>query len=163
MKKALIAIIALCVAIAVLLGIGNKHIATEIVINAPPEKVWTVLTDFSTYPEWNPFIIKGAGIIREGATIEVTLKTEGREPMVFTPTIITLKENVTLQWEGRLFMPGIFTGRHIFNLDPLDAGRTRLTQKEDFSGILVPFLSYDSTIAGFTAMNEQLKRRCEGR
>lgn len=161
MKKALIAVIVIIACIAALLMIGKKQIATEIIINAPPQKVWSVLTDFNAYPAWNPFIIKAAGSIREGDTIEVTFKTEGSEPIVFTPTIITLKENETLQWEGRLIMPGIFTGTHAFELAPVDAGRTRLAQKEDFSGILVPFFSFDSTIAGFAAMNEQLKSRCE--
>ncbi len=32
-----------------------KEIHTEIEINAPAGKVWRVLTDFPSYPEWNPF------------------------------------------------------------------------------------------------------------
>lgn len=30
------------------------EIVTEIEIDAPPEAVWTALTDFETDPEWNP-------------------------------------------------------------------------------------------------------------
>jgi uncharacterized protein YndB with AHSA1/START domain len=35
-----------------------KHIKTEILINAPIEKIWAVLTDVSYYSSWNPFITK---------------------------------------------------------------------------------------------------------
>ncbi|RYZ45415.1 MAG: SRPBCC domain-containing protein, partial [Chitinophagaceae bacterium] len=35
----------------------NKQIKTEIVINASKEKVWAILTNFSQYPQWNPFIV----------------------------------------------------------------------------------------------------------
>ena len=39
----------------------KKEIKTEVLINALPEKVWSVLTNVEEYPNWNPFIkwIKG--------------------------------------------------------------------------------------------------------
>ena len=33
-----------------------KRIETEILIEADPEKVWSILTDFENHPKWNPFI-----------------------------------------------------------------------------------------------------------
>ena len=33
-----------------------KEVFSEIDIQAPAERVWQVLTDFASYPEWNPFI-----------------------------------------------------------------------------------------------------------
>ena len=32
-----------------------KEIKTEILINAIPEKVWSIFTNFDNYPNWNPF------------------------------------------------------------------------------------------------------------
>lgn len=34
---------------------------THIDIDAPPDRVWQVLTNFADYPNWNPFIIKVQG------------------------------------------------------------------------------------------------------
>ena len=33
-----------------------RELGREIEIDAPPERVWAVLTDFPAYPEWHPFI-----------------------------------------------------------------------------------------------------------
>ena len=33
-----------------------KELRSQIEIEAPADRVWQVLTDFATYPEWNPFI-----------------------------------------------------------------------------------------------------------
>ena len=33
-----------------------KTINTEIQTNAPCDRVWGILTDFGSYPLWNPFI-----------------------------------------------------------------------------------------------------------
>lgn len=157
----IILIVVLAMGIATLLFIGKKHITTEIVIHAPADNVWSILVDIDKYPEWNPFIRKAVGNIEEGNTLEVTFQTKGDDPIVFTPKIISYKEKAVLQWEGRLFLPGIFTGRHTFELVPVSADTTRLIQKEDFNGILVPFFDYESTIAGFTSMNNELKKRAE--
>ena len=42
-----------------LLGVSVKELHSEIEINAPVERVWEVLTDFASYPRWNPFIRRG--------------------------------------------------------------------------------------------------------
>ncbi len=37
------------------------QISTEIEINASPERVWQVLTDFPSLPDWNPFLQTAEG------------------------------------------------------------------------------------------------------
>jgi hypothetical protein len=163
MKKASLILSIFIAIIVLLLVFGNKHISTDITIDAPAGAVWEELTDFPHYPEWNPFIKKVSGEIKKGGTIEVTFHTEGSDPVVFTPEINLIEANNVFQWQGRLLMPGIFTGRHTFQLVKIDANRTLLVQKEDFNGILVPFFNYDSTVEGFTLMNRQLKKRVESK
>jgi uncharacterized protein YndB with AHSA1/START domain len=33
-----------------------KELHSEIEIDASAERVWAILTDFASYPRWNPFI-----------------------------------------------------------------------------------------------------------
>jgi hypothetical protein len=163
MKKALIIFLVLGAIVIFLSFLGNKHISNEITINAPVNKVWNTLIDFNKYPEWNPFIRKASGTIKKGEIIEVTFHTKGSDPITFTPKIILLKENDILQWEGRLLMPGIFTGKHTFQLLSIDNNKTQFIQKENFNGILVSFFNFDSTIEGFKLMNGALKKRIENK
>jgi hypothetical protein len=60
-------------------------------------------------------------------------------------------------------MPGIFDGRHSFRLEAVGHDRTRLTQAEQFSGLLVALTGgmLAKTQAGFEAMNEALRVRAE--
>ncbi|HRF20156.1 MAG TPA: SRPBCC family protein, partial [Chitinophagaceae bacterium] len=52
----------------------NKQIITEIIINSSKEKVWQVLTDFSSYHVWNPFIISIEGELKKGSKLKNTLR-----------------------------------------------------------------------------------------
>ena len=40
---------------------GSGLIKTENVINAPAERVWAEMTDFASFPDWNPFVRKAQG------------------------------------------------------------------------------------------------------
>jgi uncharacterized protein YndB with AHSA1/START domain len=65
-----------------------KEIKTEILINATPEKVWSILTSFDNYPNWNPFIKSIKGEVKVGNMI--TARIEPPEAKgIFVPTSVT--------------------------------------------------------------------------
>lgn len=143
---------------------AKKVLQTRIEIQATAERVWHILTDFPSFPEWNPFIRRVVGEAREGATLEVYLEPPGARPMTFRPTIITVEPGHELRWLGHLSMPGLFDGEHVFTIEPVTEQRVRFTQREEFSGLLVRSLSArleEGTWRGFREMNKALKDRAE--
>ena len=60
----------------------KKEIITQTVINATPTKVWSVLTDFNKYTEWNPFIEYVIGDVTLGNSIKVKLGGTTFKPKV---------------------------------------------------------------------------------
>ncbi len=138
---------------------------TEIEIEATPAAVWEILTDLDRYADWNPFITSTAGTVAVGEKLTNRLEPPGGKAMTFKPTVTVVEAERTFEWLGRLGLPGVFDGRHRFELTPTPAG-TRLTHTEHFSGILVRFMkrSLDTrTKAGFEAMNAALEARAESR
>lgn len=141
-----------------------KQLIAQTEINAPVDKVWTILTDFEKYPEWNPFIKKIEGEVKEGATFKVVLQQPDSKPVTFKPACLWFENNKEFRWLGHLFIPGLFDGEHIFELVNLNNMKTRFIQKEKFTGILVPFLwkQLDTkTRKGFELMNEKIKELAE--
>ncbi|MEE8605554.1 MAG: SRPBCC family protein [Candidatus Aminicenantaceae bacterium] len=57
-----------------------KEIHTEVEIHAPSEHVWQILTDFRSFPEWNPFIQRIKGEMKKGKHLEVFLKPQSLPP-----------------------------------------------------------------------------------
>ena len=140
-----------------------KTIRTEIIIDATKEQVWNVLTDFSSYSEWNPFIVKSKGEARLGGKLENSMKKKDKV-MVFKPIIIKLKEKEELEWLGSLFFKGLFDGYHSFTIEEVDVNKVKVIQSESFKGILSgPILKSikEETTKGFIAMNKALAKRVE--
>jgi hypothetical protein len=138
-------------------------LATELRIDAPPARVWDVLSDLSAYPDWNPFLPEVSGELREGARLRVVLAPPGSKRMAIRPKVLRVEPGKELRWKGRLPIPGLFAGEHSFLLEPDGAG-TRFVHREHFSGLLVPLLrkSLDGHARlGFEAMNRALKARVE--
>ena len=141
-----------------------REIRDEIEIDAPPDRVWSVITDFDSYPEWNPFVQRISGPVEEGAKLDVRIVPPGKRGMGFKPTVLKVEPRRELAWLGKLLVPGLFDGEHHFELEELDGGRTRFIQREVFKGLLTGILGgmLGNTLDGFRAMNQALKRRVEG-
>ncbi|MBE9167216.1 SRPBCC domain-containing protein [Pleurocapsales cyanobacterium LEGE 06147] len=141
-----------------------KELYTEIEIEAPIERVWQILTDFTSFPDWNPFIRQIKGELQENKQLIVCIQPSGGDRMRFQPTVIKVQPNSELRWRGHFLIPGLFDGEHIFVLEPLDKNRVRFSQREIFKGLLVLLLSKKldtETKRGFEEMNLALKRRVE--
>lgn len=137
---------------------------TEIIINATPEKVWAILTDFENYPSWNPFVTSLTGEIKVGNKIAVRIEPPEASANSFKPTVTALEVNKKFSWLGIVLFRGIFDGEHKFELIDNKNGTTTFVQSENFIGILVPFFKKmldNNTRRGYEAMNKKLKELVE--
>ncbi len=140
------------------------EIHTEIEITAPAERVWQIFQDFDRYADWNPYMRSIGGTAEPGRRLTVRAEPEGGRAMRFRPTVLSVDPNRQLVWRGHLLFPLLFSGRHLFRIDPLNGDRVRFTQSERFSGVLVWLvlrLVGAQTKRGFEAMNQALKQRAE--
>jgi hypothetical protein len=141
-----------------------KEIETEILINATPEKVWSILANFDDYSNWNPFIKSIKGEVKVGNKITARIEPQQAKGMTFKPKILTFKTNKELSWLGHLLFAGIFDGEHKFELVDNGNGTTTFKQSEKFNGVLVPFFKKmldNNTVKGFDEMNTKLKELAE--
>jgi hypothetical protein len=141
-----------------------RQLHTDIEIQASPDRVWEVLTDFAAYPSWNPFIVRAVGQPVPGGRLELRMRLPGRRPTTFRPEVLEATPARRLRWLGHLLVPGLFDGEHSFTIDPAGRDRVRLTQQEAFRGLLAPLvLAFIAkpTQEGFQQMNQALKTRVE--
>lgn len=141
----------------------SATVSTRIDINAGPQAVWDVLTDFPAYGEWNPFMDRIDGTPQVGARLVVHLAGRGGRGTTFRPTVLVATPGEELRWIGRLGPGRLFDGEHSFVLTTNADGTTRLTHAERFTGILVALFrgATAKSHGGFEAFNEALRRRVE--
>lgn len=80
----------------------------------------------------------------------------------FAPVVLAVRPDGELRWIGKVGPGGIFDGEHTFLIQPLGRGRTRFTQREQFTGVAIPFYEHRlraDTLPQFRAMNAALARR----
>lgn len=85
--------------------------------------------------------------------------------MTFRPTVTVVENERVFEWLGHLGIPGIFDGRHRFEIEPTPKG-SRFSQSEVFTGLLVRLFrkTLDTqTVRGFEASNRAIKERAEAR
>ncbi len=123
-----------------------KRILAEIVIDAPPRRVWDIITDFDNYPGWNRFtprITLRNSDFAEGAEFDLDCRMTDRLLLRDEhETILTVDSTKlrlcmgTSRTKGR---PGIRSFRWQICVD-LDGGRTHFTNYEEFHGPLAPLV-----------------------
>lgn len=135
------------------------EINTQITIQAPPEKVWSILTNYSAYPSWNPLIKSLTGDVKVGNTIVVKI-----DAMTFKPKVLVYDANKEFSWLGHLLFPGLFDGHHTFKLVDNGNGTTTFIHQEKFKGLLLGLLKKkleNESKPNFILMNEKLKEQAE--
>jgi hypothetical protein len=141
-----------------------KELHSEIEIDASAERVWGILIDFASYPEWNPYIRKISGEPRVGEHLEVRFEPPGSRGITLKPKVLNAEPNRELRWLGHLLVAGLFDGKHTLAIQPLEEDRVRFIQGETFGGLLVPLFARSldkGTRRGFEEMNRALKERAE--
>jgi hypothetical protein len=140
-----------------------KEIVTEIEIDASPNRVWHILTDFEKHASWNPFIKKITGKPLKDEKLEVHMPDPRGGTMVFSPTVLAAEPNRELRWLGRS-EGDAFNGEHRFIIEPRGENKVRFTQSEKFTGSMVAQLEgwLDTAVkSNFEAMNRALKDKAE--
>ena len=132
-------------------------------IEASPDDVWAVLTDYADYPNWDSGVTKLEGTAVEGGKILVTAAINPKR--AFKLKVADLTKPSKMVWKGGLPL-GLFRGVRTFTLTPAMHGKdTNLHVREVFTGPLVGLIwktmpdlqpSFDQFAAG-------LKARAEGR
>ncbi|MDI3507223.1 MAG: hypothetical protein PWR21_1252 [Methanoculleus sp.] len=145
-------------------GVLIREIRAETIIDASPAVVWRVLTDFASYPDWNPFIISIEGRPWVGTRLSVEIRPPGRKSMRFRPMVLRVAKDHEFRWIGRVLIAGILDGEHRFTIVP-EGGGSRFVQAEVFTGLLVPAVdltgTFRATHLGFLLMNRALRERAE--
>jgi len=138
---------------------------TEIALPASPEQSWKVLTDFSRYPQWNPYLVRVEGTLAPGEVISFTL-VDGNfsAPFDGTARMAEVLETEQFFWIGKAFIQGIYDTRHVFTLQPQEDGSTLLLHFEEFRGLLPALLPAREqrnthTRKAFESMNLALQQR----
>jgi hypothetical protein len=141
-----------------------KEIRTSVDIDAPAERVWSILLDTGRWHEWNPFASGVDGEMQVGQKLVVHLMSGlGGRAMSIRPHVTVVEPGRELRWVGGLLHPTVMRGEHYFRLEPLVRGPCRFAHGEVFSGVLVALFSPVILRGepGYQAMSEALKARAE--
>lgn len=114
-----------------------KEYAASTSIDASPQRVWEILTDAASYPEWDPYCEKIEGTIDSGKRIRAySTLSPGR---AFPVKVTEFVPNNRMAWTGG--MPfGLFKGVRTFTLRGREDGGTDFTVREVFSGPMLKMI-----------------------
>jgi hypothetical protein len=126
---------------------------TDIVIDAPAERVWQALADFPSYPEWNPVIRRVGGKLALGTHLTVTLAASDGSERTAHPTVVHLRPGREIRWRDRPGVPWLMDTESSLKIEPLGPEQVRFVHWQATSGLLALFLG--------TGGNTRLRERLE--
>ncbi|MFY0563100.1 SRPBCC family protein [Archangium lansingense] len=136
-----------------------KEYKASTTIHAPPEKIWTILTDGASWPQWDPSCEKLEGRIAPGEKLKAFTKlSPGR---AFPVKVSEFVPNQKMTWSGGMPL-GLFKGVRTFTLTP-KGDKVEFTLHEVFSGPMLALIggSIPDMSDAFQKFVEGLKRRAE--
>lgn len=115
----------------------SKQFSAATFIQAPPSRVWAVLTDAAQFQNWDPMCAKIVGTIGPDMRFSYYSKLAPRRPMPIRVTEFQTDDRMI--WHGR---SGLLRGQRIFQLRPDGAQATHFSVREVFGGRSLPIFSH---------------------
>jgi hypothetical protein len=137
-----------------------KFYETTATIKAAPDRIWSLLTDAPSYPDWNPSVERVEGSISPGETIKVFVKVNPGK--AFPVKVTEFKPGERMVWSGGMPL-GLFKGVRTYTLTPEDGGATRFHMREEYSGPMLGMIwrSIPDLGPSFEEFASGLKARAE--
>ncbi|MFK7975201.1 MAG: SRPBCC family protein [Halioglobus sp.] len=137
------------------------------VINASPDEVWALISDFEGYSQWNPYLTKIEGAFKVGETVSVTLVDANFEgPFVVKPRMFSIESGKSFSWKGQVGIQGVMDTHHVFAISETEDGNTQIHQYEEFRGLIAKTMAdkkdrHANTQHAFAAMHSAIKAELE--
>jgi hypothetical protein len=136
-----------------------KKYSASITINASPDVIWSILTDASGYPDWDPAMDHIEGKLAQGETVKFFTRLSSQ---AFPVKVTAFEPHRKLALTGG--MPfGLFKSERTHTLTPGKDGQTTFKTEEIFSGLLLPIFggSIPDLTENFRAFAAGLKAQAE--
>lgn len=109
-------------------------VESHIEIRASTERVWDLLTEFASYPRWNPFVRSIEGELVVGRKLSVFIQPPGSGGMRFHPTLHIVSPRRELRWKGKLLLPRGLRWRALFQARSRHKRRCSVSPRRKFCG-----------------------------
>jgi hypothetical protein len=139
-------------------------ISAQVEIEAPPDRVWQILTDLERYHEWNPFTPRVESSLMVGDPVTLQVRMRRDRELIQVERMTACEDQRELSWGLQMVAPIVLATNRRQLLEPLAGGRTRYTTANEFRGALVPLvmLLYRRDMQrGFSEAAKALKLRAE--
>lgn len=133
-------------------------------IDAPIEQVWQILTDFESYPDWNPFTVSVETRFEPGRPVIMEVALMPPKTMRQVEFINVIEAPRRIAWGYVMGHRSILQANRYQILEPLAEGRCRYRTVDYFSGTMVPLMMAtmgNKVKAGFEGVARGLKARAE--
>jgi hypothetical protein len=142
----------------------------EIVIRAPLERVWAIMTDLPGYARWNPFIVEVGCDAAPALGVELTLhvafasgsRVKSRERFTVIEPPANGRARLDYVFCGPLSTLGLVRAVRTQTLEALPDGSTRYATREPLTGLLSFAVPIAGIRDGFARHAAALKAACEG-
>jgi len=114
----------------------------QITINAPPAKVWALLTGIQSWPAWHNTIVQTAS---PADVTPGTLFSYDTEGMTIRAAVQALQPERELAWTGQVLN---FRTIEVWTLRANAAGGTDVTVSQSVSGFLIGFFYSEDDLVG---------------
>ena len=148
------------------LGENHWQTYTEIIINAPADRVWKTLADWDNIKTWSSTLKGIEGERKNNGKVIVSYLVDGKT--YETSHNFIFEEGNEFGWSDP--MVGSFRGltdNHKFRVEKVSKSQTRFIQSDDFRGEGNQNISAkdvaNQTISFFPLFNKELKREVESR